>query len=637
MDTAQEPFLLNDWLVDPSLECMMRDGVTIKIEGRCVQVLLLLVKHAGDIVSIRQIEDEVWGNGLVTQNSIHRAIAQLRRALGDDRKAPSFIETATRRGYRLIAQVRPQTCLSPAANDAEVKLPTVLNPMPPELNGPPQPHCEPELPRSRRLIRRWKTGALTSFMLVFVVVIFAWDRQEAEQAALEKVRADQISNFMLNVFSTERTNAAGMQMAPAELIAGRETTALQLTDYAAHRIAIDMQHQPARKARMLETIAGSYINADQSERAVAPLEEALTIRRRMGTSAETATTLTIMGSAFRAIGRYDDSERTYREALDLLRQSGHGETYDEIDLTVQLGLLEIYRGRPLEASRFLNDGLARMRKLRGPRHSEVAKVLRSISAVYRHGSNLPRAERALREAISIYALSLPEGHPDRIDGQAELGDLLYMQGHTNEAATVFEGILEPQRRLYGASSIRMARALCRLGEIRFEQMHPREGERLMTEAIGILADIGQSTDELRAFIQGSFAVRLLASGHFVRSELLLREAIALHLGSTNNQGYLASSEHFLGESLLAQAKSAEAEAPLTQAISRYEKANAPAWYIYRSKSALGEVLYRQGKLKQGADLILQSYDKLSNDPAAPSAAKMRGKRARSLLKRQRAG
>ncbi len=53
-----------------------------------MQVLVLLARLAGKILSVRQIEDEIWRNESVSRNSIHQAFAQLRKGLGDDRKAP---------------------------------------------------------------------------------------------------------------------------------------------------------------------------------------------------------------------------------------------------------------------------------------------------------------------------------------------------------------------------------------------------------------------------------------------------------------------------------------------------------------------------------------------------------------------
>lgn len=72
-----------------------------------MRVLLHLAAHAGEVVSVEQLLDEVWRGVVVTPNSVYHAVAELRRALGDDPKAPVYITNVQRRGYRLIAEVAP--------------------------------------------------------------------------------------------------------------------------------------------------------------------------------------------------------------------------------------------------------------------------------------------------------------------------------------------------------------------------------------------------------------------------------------------------------------------------------------------------------------------------------------------------
>ena len=74
-----------------------------------MDVLLLLVREAPRTVSPEEMLDVVWGGVFVSDNSVHRAIATLRKALGDDAKAPRYIQTVTKRGYRLLEAAIPQT------------------------------------------------------------------------------------------------------------------------------------------------------------------------------------------------------------------------------------------------------------------------------------------------------------------------------------------------------------------------------------------------------------------------------------------------------------------------------------------------------------------------------------------------
>jgi TolB-like protein/DNA-binding winged helix-turn-helix (wHTH) protein/Tfp pilus assembly protein PilF len=95
------------WRVDPALDELSKDGQTIKLEPKMMQLLLCLAAHAGQVVSVEQLLDEVWKDVVVTPDSVYHAVAALRRVLGDDRKDPSYIANVMRRGYRLIAPVVP--------------------------------------------------------------------------------------------------------------------------------------------------------------------------------------------------------------------------------------------------------------------------------------------------------------------------------------------------------------------------------------------------------------------------------------------------------------------------------------------------------------------------------------------------
>jgi TolB-like protein/DNA-binding winged helix-turn-helix (wHTH) protein/Tfp pilus assembly protein PilF len=95
------------WRVDPALDEISKDGATVKLERRAMQLLLYLSKHADQVVSVDQLLDEVWVGVVVTPDSVYHAVAALRRLLGDDTRQPTYIANVPRRGYRLIAPVAP--------------------------------------------------------------------------------------------------------------------------------------------------------------------------------------------------------------------------------------------------------------------------------------------------------------------------------------------------------------------------------------------------------------------------------------------------------------------------------------------------------------------------------------------------
>jgi TolB-like protein/DNA-binding winged helix-turn-helix (wHTH) protein/Tfp pilus assembly protein PilF len=95
------------WRVDPALDQISKDGNTVKLERRAMQLLLCLAEHAGEVISVEELLDQVWAGVVVTPDSVYHAVAALRRTLGDDTKEPTYIANIPRRGYRLIASVAP--------------------------------------------------------------------------------------------------------------------------------------------------------------------------------------------------------------------------------------------------------------------------------------------------------------------------------------------------------------------------------------------------------------------------------------------------------------------------------------------------------------------------------------------------
>ena len=102
---AAADFRVAGWLVQPSLNRLSLDDQPVQLEPKLMDVLVFLAANAGQVVSKIEITDAVWPDVFITESVITRSIAGLRRAFGDDVKNPRFIETISKRGYRLIAEV----------------------------------------------------------------------------------------------------------------------------------------------------------------------------------------------------------------------------------------------------------------------------------------------------------------------------------------------------------------------------------------------------------------------------------------------------------------------------------------------------------------------------------------------------
>ena len=102
---AQPTFRVGDWTAIPARRLLRGPDEERVLEPRVMDLLICLARHAGDVVSGDQLVEEVWHGTIVSDSPIYQTLAKLRKALGDDRHHPQYIETIAKRGYRLIAPV----------------------------------------------------------------------------------------------------------------------------------------------------------------------------------------------------------------------------------------------------------------------------------------------------------------------------------------------------------------------------------------------------------------------------------------------------------------------------------------------------------------------------------------------------
>ena len=84
---------------------LRKQGVRVKLQDQPFQVLTLLLKQPGEVVSREELRSQLWGSDTFIDfdNGLNTSINKLREALGDSADSPRFIETLPRRGYRFIA------------------------------------------------------------------------------------------------------------------------------------------------------------------------------------------------------------------------------------------------------------------------------------------------------------------------------------------------------------------------------------------------------------------------------------------------------------------------------------------------------------------------------------------------------
>ena len=108
-------------LFDPADQLLTISGVRAQISPKAFSVLDYLHQHKQKLVTKEDLLSAVWPTVFVTDAVLKVAVGELRKALNDHPKQPTFIETVHRRGYRFIGDFTlpddvPSAQLTPVVN-----------------------------------------------------------------------------------------------------------------------------------------------------------------------------------------------------------------------------------------------------------------------------------------------------------------------------------------------------------------------------------------------------------------------------------------------------------------------------------------------------------------------------------------
>ena len=115
--------------LDTDRHIFLRDGKVMRLEPQVFDLLHLLVRSAGDLVTHDALLADVWRGLIVSDATISARINAARKAVGDSGKAQKIIETVARRGFRLIAPVEVER-VDPAPKPKRASAPSWSDGMP---------------------------------------------------------------------------------------------------------------------------------------------------------------------------------------------------------------------------------------------------------------------------------------------------------------------------------------------------------------------------------------------------------------------------------------------------------------------------------------------------------------------------
>src|SRR5215510_7715168 len=125
---ASPSWLFGPFRLDPGNACLWQEGQVCSLTPKAFNVLHYLVSHPDRLITKDELFDALWPDTVVSEAALRICIGELRKALGEAARAPQFIATVARRGYRFLAPVTRQDPVAGAISDTAAPCPAIPAP-----------------------------------------------------------------------------------------------------------------------------------------------------------------------------------------------------------------------------------------------------------------------------------------------------------------------------------------------------------------------------------------------------------------------------------------------------------------------------------------------------------------------------
>jgi TolB-like protein/DNA-binding winged helix-turn-helix (wHTH) protein len=218
MADAEQPRVIRfgPFEVDVRAGELRKNGGKIKLQEQPFRILVILLQHAGDLVTREELQLELWPNGTFVDfdHGLNAAIKRLRDALGESAENPVFIETLARRGYRFTASVDDGSAAS--------------------MTSPRQPDAVPTEPSQAGGKSHWRLAGSALVIAVLAAVLFGtwkYHQRSTAEESIESLAVLPLEDFSHNpedYLADEMTDALITQLSKVGTLRVRSRTSVML-------------------------------------------------------------------------------------------------------------------------------------------------------------------------------------------------------------------------------------------------------------------------------------------------------------------------------------------------------------------------------------------------------------------------
>jgi DNA-binding winged helix-turn-helix (wHTH) protein/Flp pilus assembly protein TadD len=473
--SVSAPFSVGEWRVDPALRQIARGTEIVRVDPRNMRVLQLLASRAAEVVSQSEIEKIAWSGVAVTPDSVYQSVAQLRRALGEDKAAPRagaprYIETVPRKGYRLIAPVRDELP-APAVAEHEPR--------------------QPSAPTAKRHRLLWGVAIALAAAVGIGGIVWIVRSNDAPSAAQGIAPVAQSSALASEAQASPKIAVPAVRTELPQSYQGDTDIRKAIVYLETHLKAQSESAGPDDPGlvTMLSRLANLYPLVSDPRRSEAAARRGLAILEKLGGthSDEGVELYATLAEALADLERYEEAESHLQTALRLSREM-HGDAHETTVAAIhQQALLRIAQGRFEDAEQLARRALQMHRRLEEPGKARAASLTSTLAwALIEQG----RASEAIALSDEALAAIGPDDPPaPYLVGLAHhfRGEALNRVGRHVEAEQAFRAELDLFAKI---PHVRMdeARAVSGLAEARLMQGAAAEAAGLLSEARTLLKE-----------------------------------------------------------------------------------------------------------------------------------------------------
>lgn len=499
-------FMLGEWHVDPALKQIVRANEVVKIDPRNMRVLLLLASRSGEVVSQSEIEDSVWKGLVVTPNSVYQSVAQLRRAFGEGKSNRRYIETISRKGYRLVVPVCAHTPVTTIADLREKSLSAsgVATTTTASSDSDGGDGASQQPIASKLFLRRLTAASLTVIAVATLVAVAISQLStrsplRSENEASRAASDETAKRAQLAIQMDSPPDTAHLEPLPEALQfdVSYKRSIESLNQLLASQSAQGSNENLGTASTYLR-LATLYLLCSEPLKSERSARRGLAILTKQNSelSPEGITLNAKLAEALADTERYPEAERYLMRSLDLAKQLNGDANYDAISKIDQMALLRLAENRFAEAEHEARRAIELYRLVPNASANRTAYLVSTLSwALNEQGL----FAEAITESLAAIEAIKPDDPPAtylKAYAHHFLGDALNGAGRYSEAAAE----LRIELALFATiPHVRMdtARAQSSLAEALMNTGHLTEAEALLTKAHRTLA-IGDGWRERKA-------------------------------------------------------------------------------------------------------------------------------------------